>query len=132
MSSNKMARRRGILASEAPHHVTLHIANTATGEYDVHRPLPYPFHLDADGNVLRQEFWRGEPVKLLGFQYSPDAQEIGLLAEDWLPTAASYHSSNVVGPTAVVGLWPVFLDADGSIWSHVYPVDGVTRAGESE
>lgn len=116
--------------TEAPAVVSLHIANTVTGEYDVRKPLPYPFHLDAEGNVLSQDFWRGEPIKLLGFQESPDVHEVNLLVEDWLPTATSPTTSQVVGPVAAVGMWPVFLDADGTIWAHRFPVDNVSRVGE--
>lgn len=29
--------------------------------------LPYPFHIQPDGKVGRQDFWRGKPLKLIGF-----------------------------------------------------------------
>lgn len=115
--------------TEAAPVVSLHIANTVTGEYDVRQPLPYPFHLDADGNVTRQDFWRGEPLKLLGFQSDPDVHEVDLLVEDWLPTAAAGYAaaSGACSPVDAVGMWPVFRDADGTIWSHRFPVDQVSR-----
>ena len=40
----------------------------AFGEYDVHQSVPYPYHIDSEGNVLRQDFWRGDPSRLIGFQ----------------------------------------------------------------
>lgn len=91
---------------------TIHIANETDGSYNVHRPLPCPFHIEDDGSVARQDFWRGEPLRLLGFQEKPDVPHIHVRAEDWLKN-----------DTDVRGHFPVFLDADGSIWSHRYPVE---------
>lgn len=92
---------------------SIQVANTPTGEYDVHKPLPYPYQIDADGSVLRQDFWRGEPARLLGFQQDADVQQVDLLAEDWLATEDS----------APAGWHPVFMDADGGMWNHAYPVE---------
>jgi hypothetical protein len=91
---------------------TVQVANTGTGEYDVHQPLPYPFHIDAEGNVLRQDFWRGEPSRLLGFQEKRDVQHVDLRVEDWLAT----------DDDAPEGWYPVFVDADGTLWNHACPV----------
>jgi hypothetical protein len=87
------------------------VANTLTGEYDVHKPLPYPFHIDDDGSVLRQDFWRGEPARLLGFQ-STQEHRVDLFAHEWLATTDE----------APEGWYPVFQDSDGGIWAHAYPV----------
>lgn len=38
--------------------------------------LPYPFHVDAHGEILRQDFWRGNPVRVIGFQKRVDVQRI--------------------------------------------------------
>ncbi len=91
---------------------SVQVANTTTGRYDVHKPLPYPFHIDAEGNVLRQDFWRGEPERLVGFQEKADVNHVDLRVQDWLAT----------GDEAPEGWHPVFVDADGTMWSHAFPV----------
>lgn len=91
---------------------SIQVANTATGEYDVRQPLPYPYHIDPDGTVLRQDFWRGEPARLAGFQQHADVQHVDLLAHVWLADDSE----------APQGWFPVFIDADGGMWSHRFPV----------
>lgn len=76
-------------------------------EYDALLPLPYPFHIDTEtGDVGRQEFWRGQPRRLIGFQRG-DVQYVVLTRQDW-----------VLNPHSAVGLRPVFVDDDGGMWSH--------------
>lgn len=36
--------------------------------------LPYPFFIDENGRVGRQDFWKGNPIKLIGFDISPEDQ----------------------------------------------------------
>jgi hypothetical protein len=40
--------------------------------------LPYPFHVAEDGSVLRQDFWRGDPLRILGFSARPEPGDIVL------------------------------------------------------
>lgn len=91
---------------------TVQVANTTTGRYDVHKPLPYPFHIEPDGAVARQDFWRGEPARLAGFQRDADENRVDVRVEDWLADPE----------LDVTGTFPVFVDADGSIWRHAFPV----------
>lgn len=101
--------------------VSVQVANTPTGDYDVDQPLPYPYHVAAEGRVGRQDFWRGEPVKLLGFQNSREHQNVDVLFDEFW-----------TNPDVAVGKWPVFLDADGGIWNHACPVTDVTVHGVTE
>lgn len=94
---------------------TIHIANTTSGEYDVRKPLPYPFHINDDGSVDRQDFWRGTPARLAGFQRESDVQHVDVFAHDWLS-----------GDVDVEGMFPVFIDNGGGMWSHTFPVTHVT------
>lgn len=87
------------------------VANTPSGEYDVHQPLPFPYLINDDCTVDRQDFWRGEPVRLIGFQATADVQEVALLADEWIKTGQD-----------VAGMYPVFMDADGGFWNHKFPV----------
>ena len=63
--------------------------------------LPYPFFIDKEGMVGRQDFWKGKPEKLIGFQ---KANEINIdlsFGEFWKC------------PKKAVGLYPVFLHKNG-------------------
>ena len=88
----------------------LQLGNTETGEYDVREALPYPYRVNEDGTIDRQDFWQGSPYALLGFQRG-DVQEVVVLAEDWLRDGVD-----------VSGLRPVFTDAGGTVWAHRYAV----------
>lgn len=104
--------------------ISIQVANMPDGSYDVHKEMPYPFHItDELGAVGRQDFWKGEPARLLGFQRG-DAHRVDVTA------ATFWHL-----PEQVVGMRPVFQDADGGIWSHMNPithvtVHGITNEGE--
>jgi len=39
--------------------------------------LPYPYYVDEDGGVLRQDFWRGAPAKLCSFHNGPSFESRG-------------------------------------------------------
>lgn len=100
--------------------ISLQPANTPTGEYDVSKPLPYPFHIDAEtGEVGRQDFWRGDPLRLLGFQNDADIQRVDVHFPDF-----------AADPDVAVGKFPVFVRADGSIYSMTNPVKSATAYGE--
>ena len=90
----------------------IQVANTVTGDYDPKQHKPFPYGIESDGSVTQQEFWKGEPVRLMGFQRDADVQVVDLLAEDWLAT----------DDPAPEGWFPVVLDKDGSMWTHRYPV----------
>lgn len=93
---------------------SVQIANTEDGSYDVRKPLPYPWHINRDCSVARQDFWKGQPDRLAGFQTSRDKQVINVLAQDWV------DSDNI----DVTGMFPVFINSDGSMWNSSYPVMG--------
>lgn len=90
---------------------TIHIANEADGSYNVHKPLPYPYHIEDDGTVGRQDFWKGKPARLLGFQLTADRHEVSVRVETWLENDVD-----------VTGHFPVFQDKNGAIWSLTLPV----------
>lgn len=97
--------------------ISIQPANTVTGEYDVRKPLPYPFHIDAaTGDVGRQDFWKGDPARLLGFQKSADVQHVDLWLNDWAKS-----------PAAAVGMFPVFVSKDGGMYNYTTPISDVTE-----
>ena len=89
-------------------------AGAAFGEYDVHQPVPYPYHIDSDGNVLRQDFWRGDPSRLIGFQATRE-QHVDLFYTDWFKGEAD----------AVVGMYPVFVTDQGEMYTDARPIASV-------
>jgi hypothetical protein len=91
---------------------SIQVANTETGEYDPLLSLPYPYYITEDGSVDRQDFWKGEPSRLMGFQKDPDVQHVDILAEDWLKD----------DDIDVTGMFPVFVDEGGTMWRHQMPV----------
>lgn len=96
--------------------ISIQTANTETGDFDVMKPRPYPFHIDAEtGEVGRQDFWKGDPFKLVGFQNDANRQTVDV-----------FYTAFVADPQAVVGKFPVFLRADGSMYSMTVPVDTIT------
>lgn len=64
---------------------------------------PYPFHIEPDGTVGRQDFWNGNPSRLVGFQHDTDVQQVDVDLDDFL-----------ANPESAVGCYPVFFgDQDG-------------------
>lgn len=92
-------------------------------DYDVHQPLPYPFHIDPDTGLCRRgrgtadlgEAPAGKPWQLLGFQ-ACDMQCLVLTFADF-----------VKRPTWAVGLRPVFSDRTGGVFALTVPITGVTE-----
>lgn len=80
---------------------------------------PYPFQIDAEGTVLAQETWQGDPLALVGFRHDADPGPLDLHLSDFL-----------ADPQAAVGMWCVMVNADGGmyVWdtevSHVEAVAG--------
>lgn len=90
-----------------------HLQLAAGPEHD----LPYPFVVQPDGSIDGQDFWKGEPERLLGFQ-TGDEQAITM----WWRQARIY-------PDRAIGLRPVFIDRDGTMWAHTRDV---VRGGEDD
>lgn len=88
------------------------------GEYDVHKPLPYPFHIEPDGSVARQDFWQGTPARLAGFQVDPKVMKVEIFDFQWLADLDTVER--------VVGMHAVFIDSSGSMWTDRRPVERVT------
>lgn len=97
---------------------TIHLNQPGTplGEYNPRIAVPYPYHIEPDGAVMRQDFWHGDPAYLVGFQRDGDEQIVNLHTRDWFE-----------GPMeAAVGMFPVFTGSDGGMYSMKLPVKKVT------
>lgn len=80
---------------------------------------PYPFFIVGEGEgsglVLRQDFWKGEPYALMGFQDAFDVQHVDLHVRDFLAE-----------PEKAVGKYPVFSDGNtGGFYAYVVAVESV-------
>lgn len=60
---------------------------------------PLPFTFDQHGFVGNQDFWRGDPWRLIGFTADPDQHVIDLQREEFLAE-----------PERAVGMHPVLMD----------------------
>lgn len=60
---------------------TIHLARQAGSDaYDVHKPLPYPIHLDTRTGIAQ---WGHERYHLVGFAYPHDPFEFRLSREEF-------------------------------------------------
>lgn len=76
--------------------------------------LPYPFHIDAaTGDVLDQEFWKGDPLRVVGFQKDEEIQTVNLW---WADAAAD--------PDKIVGMFPVMVGPEG-LYTYTVKIESV-------
>lgn len=67
--------------------------------------MPYPYHIEPDGKVARQDFWKGRPLKLLGFNKTNQTGDISLMRSEWMKN-----------PKRAIGMFPVFANK-GDEWT---------------
>jgi hypothetical protein len=96
--------------TDTKHFVTIQPA-TATGG-----PRPYPYHVQPDGRIARQDFWRGTPAQLAGFQRNLRRNQVDLLCDAFL-----------ADPEQAIGMFPVFVNADGGMDTLKAPVESVRK-----
>lgn len=69
--------------------------------------LPYPFYVNEDGSILRQDIWNGNPLRVVGFQRDLAVQQIDMWWRDALRT-----------PDQVPGMYLVTSDKNGDFAVH--------------
>lgn len=89
-----------------------HVDNIVDG-HEMTR-LPYPFHVDEDGTVQRQDFWRGDPAAVVGFQRDLSVQRIDV-----------WWDEVVADPQRAVGLYVVTVTAAGQMGVHLAAIASV-------
>ena len=62
--------------------------------------LPYPYFIDEKGNVGRQDFWKGNPKKLIGF--SPTKEQ--LFDKEQIDVSVFLKK-----PKKAIGMYPIFV-----------------------
>lgn len=104
-----LSRMGGDLTSVSRRYVTLQQEQRLDGV------LPYPFHISEGGHVGRQDFWRGDPFRLVGFVDDPDSYEVTVYARDF-----------VANPDSALGKHPVFEARDGRFSTYSGEVASAT------
>ncbi len=62
---------------------------------------PYPYHIKPNGLVERQDFWKGNPYRLLGFSLRPVAGSIDITRKEFFEK-----------PESILSMFPVFASKD--------------------
>ncbi len=71
--------------------------------------LPYPFFIDEKGRVGRQDFWKGKPLRLIGFSKTPQTGTLDIYLREFL--------SN---PKLAIKKYPIFEWKDKKRSWHTY------------
>lgn len=101
--------------------ISIHLANTASGDYDVRLPLPKPLHCaPTNGRITRPVPGR-DIDQVVGFTGDPDEFEVDLTWQEWA-------SSDPLDPDDIHGLFPV-VSAGGAFATLNVPVTGVSVDG---
>lgn len=77
--------------------------------------LPYPWHIDESGKVLKQDFWKGDPAELIGFAPAYDHYEIAVELKEVLEK----------GVEVIRDLLPIFATSAGD-WATFTSISGYT------
>ena len=96
-------------ASRSVRVITVQQATLSSGK------MPYPFHVTESGLVDRQDYWRGDPLLLIGFAADVEDRSIDVRAVDFVADPAQVH-----------GMHPVFESVDGSWATWPGPVESTT------
>lgn len=78
--------------------------------------LPYPFFIDLKGMVGRQDFWKGKPLKLIGFnpKYQSGVMDGTLILKDFLEK-----------PKKAITMFPIFEYKDKKYYTYGLPIESV-------
>lgn len=102
--------------------ISIHLANTADGEYDVRLPLPKPLHCDATTGRITREVPGSDVVQVVGFTVDPDEYEVDTLWSEWA-------GSDPMDPDDIIGLFPVVVVTSGGMATLTFPVRQVSVNG---
>lgn len=80
--------------------------------------LPYPFFVSEDGVIGSQDFWKGDPARVIGFQKDLAVQQIDL-----------WWSDVVEDPQQAVGMYLVTSNAEGTWGTHSMAISDVSVVG---
>lgn len=81
--------------------------------------MPYPYFIEEDGNVGRQDFWKGEPLKLIGFDINPSDHGMSNKSVDL--------SDFIRDPEIAVNMYPIFEHKDGEWYTYEDKIKSVNE-----
>lgn len=77
--------------------------------------MPYPWHVIVrDGAVGRQDYWAGQPARLIGFSDTSETGKVDFPHGDW-----------VLEPERAIGCYPVFEYASGQFFTGESPIESI-------
>lgn len=105
-----------------PTTISIHLANTASGDYDVRLPLPKPLHCDEIGFITRKGPEYADLVQVVGFAINPDDYEVDKSWGEWA-------DRDPMTPYDVIGCFPVVVTADDEMAALTVPVTEIRVNG---
>lgn len=76
--------------------------------------LPYPFFIDENRKVGRQDFWKGKPLKLIGFSKKSEAGKIDVYFRDFWEK-----------PKVAIKKYPILEWKDKSWHTYTDPIEHI-------
>lgn len=81
--------------------------------------VPYPFHVNLDGTVQRQDLWNGNPHRVIGFVQRLDLQQVDLWWSDFVKRPQSVTGMYLITASRNEGEpWGTHLGAITSVLDH--------------
>lgn len=75
--------------------------------------LPYPWHIDESGKVLCQDFWKGDPERLIGFAQPDNVYEIKVCLKEVFTKGAHVINNLLPVFSTSAGDWATFASVTG-------------------
>lgn len=82
------------------------------------KQLPYPFFINEDGSVQRQDFWKGEPAKLMGFSKSK---------KQGVVRGSISFGDFMEDPERAIGMFPIFEHKNGDWFTYQDAIESVDK-----
>lgn len=80
--------------------------------------LPYPYFIDETGMVGRQDFWKGEPLELIGVDINPT---------DHGMSGKSIDLKDILkDPEKAIGMYPIFKNSNDEWHTYDEPIESVS------
>jgi hypothetical protein len=83
--------------------------------------LPYPYYVDDHGLVGRQDFWKGTPHRLIGFNSTPVSGSMDIAT--FIYTDEIPDEDMMLG----VGSYPIFADAKDNWFTSGNQIESIER-----
>lgn len=86
--------------------------------------LPYPLFIDEKGKVGRQDFWKGKPVQLIGFDITP--------TDHGRSGKAVTLEQFLADPIRCVGMYPILKNTGGKWVTWNDPIASYSISAEDK